>query len=753
MNTSRRDWLILGLISLGPMLLFGPMLLRGEVLFWGTPILQFIPWHDFALDVLREGHLPFWNPFSGFGAPLFANYQTALLYPPNFLLYVLGPAYAHGILVMVHLIWAGLGMALLARHLHLPTRGQLVAGVAFSLCGYLVARGSFISINHTAAWLPWIILVSDRLSVSSDSATTRNFISNILVLGVLFGLQWLAGHAQTAWYTLLFSLVWVTWRSLQKGGWADLARNAVGMLAAGALGFVLSAVQLIPTIEYLLQSQRSIGLDREFALTYSFWPWRLVGLLAPGLFGSPASGTYWGYGNYWEDAIYIGVFPLLMAMGAITSAVWRKDERRTLSYFLLATSAVVFFLALGKNTPVFRFLFDNVPTFDLFQAPTRWNLLFVFSLSLLSGIGITHWKTPEGRALYWTRLGTAGAGIIGVASYVGAIVLSDVEATFVPAFARAGLFLFASGLLTLFLKKRMEATVLMVVGAFLLIDMVSAGYGLNPSINQEVFQGQSELSKMVEGTERVYMPGDLEEQIKFEQTHRFDTYSPGVDWRLVREVGLPNTTMLDGIRSANNFDPFTTARFENWMSQINSLEPERQVQFLKLAGVRWQAGRDATGFLDVIYKDLGETTRARLLPRAIPVQSQYEALTKLTSTPFEATYEILIEAEDNALPVGSIGDARIIDQSNPNQVHVVSSSQDGGWLLLSESWYPGWRVFIDGEQTDLYRADYLFMGAWVPAGQHRVEFSYRPTYIIPVALMTALGWLGVVLAAVRLRKR
>ncbi len=74
------------LVILGPFLLFGRMLIRGEVLFWGTPLLQFVPWRQFAFQTLRQGYLPLWNPLLGMGAPLMANYQTALLYPPNFLI-------------------------------------------------------------------------------------------------------------------------------------------------------------------------------------------------------------------------------------------------------------------------------------------------------------------------------------------------------------------------------------------------------------------------------------------------------------------------------------------------------------------------------------------------------------------------------------------------------------------------------------------------------------------------------------------
>jgi len=121
----QRNHLVWILIVIGPILLFGPMLVRGEVLYWGTPMLQFVPWHQFALEVLKTGHLPLWNPLLGMGAPLLANYQSALLYPPNLLLFLFGPEYGHGVLVTLHLIWAGVGMALLVRRLGLDWDASL----------------------------------------------------------------------------------------------------------------------------------------------------------------------------------------------------------------------------------------------------------------------------------------------------------------------------------------------------------------------------------------------------------------------------------------------------------------------------------------------------------------------------------------------------------------------------------------------------------------------------------------------------
>ena len=63
----------------------------------------------------------------------------------------------------------------------------------------------------------------------------------------------------------------------------------------------------------------------ELALSYSFWPWRFLGLLAPNLFGSPATGDYWGFGVYWEDSIYVGLLTLIMGVHGI--ARWMRERR------------------------------------------------------------------------------------------------------------------------------------------------------------------------------------------------------------------------------------------------------------------------------------------------------------------------------------------------------------------------------------------------------------------------------------------
>ncbi len=325
-------------------------------------------------------------------------------------------------------------------------------------------------------------------------------------------------------------------------------------------------------------------------MTYSFWPWRLLGLLMPDLFGSPVRGDFWGYGNYWEDAIYIGVLPLLLALAGMVASLRSARKRESPAILLLTVSLIALLLALGKNTPIFPFLFRYIPTFDLFQAPARWNLLLVFSLALMAGFGLDLWRTPTGRGLYWTRLGTAGAAFIGLAGYLGAQLLGGVEPTFVRGFAIAGIWLAVSGLFSLFLPKDFSPAVQLTLAAFVLVDLVIAGSGLNPSQPSSVYQGGSALQQLErEGGTRLFMPADVEYTVTFERSHRFDTFNPGIAWSEVRDAGIPNTPMLDEIPSANNFDPLTTRRFRMLLDALPALQQESQDAILSLMNVGWVA--------------------------------------------------------------------------------------------------------------------------------------------------------------------
>jgi hypothetical protein len=90
------------------------------------------------------------------------------------------------------------------------------------------------------------------------------------------------------------------------------------------------------------------------------------------------------------------------------------------------------------------------------------------------------------------------------------------------------------------------------------------------------------------------------------------------------------------------------------------------------------------------------------------------------------------------------GEAEIIEET-PQRIVVRTSAEQPALLVQTDSYYPGWQATIDGVPAALLRADLLFRGVAVPAGEHTVELTYRPKkvlaalWIAPLALLSLLG--------------
>ena len=285
---------------IGPLVLFGKMLIKGEVIFWGTTYLQFTPWRWLAWNQMLSGELPLWNSNNGLGAPLLANYQSAMLYPPNILLWfgawiggISGLAVMQTILVMLHLIGSGIGFVYLTRNLQFKPLSQAITGISYALCMYQVSRASFLSINAVLVWIPWILFAVYQWIKAISNQNYSQARRYLLLQLFFFVCQLLGGHAQITWYTQIMAFIWMLFWSIQLVGWKRLFKFMGSYIAVSGLAVLISAIQLLPTLELLSVSQRASEVGLEYATNYSFWPWRFLNLLSPNLFGNPGTGNYW----------------------------------------------------------------------------------------------------------------------------------------------------------------------------------------------------------------------------------------------------------------------------------------------------------------------------------------------------------------------------------------------------------------------------------------------------------------------------
>lgn len=778
-------------------------------MFWGTPSLQFVPWRVLTWDLISSGELPLWNPLVGMGAPLLANYQSAIFYPPNWSLFLLDAiggvgwsAWGQGLLVFFHLAWAGTGMAYLVKQLGMSVLAQTICGLSFGLSGYLVARSGFLSINAALAWLPWILLFAFDI-VFEGFEKKRNPFRSVLILGLIVSMQLMAGHAQTFWYTMLLVLLWAGfWIVIivaedDSTRFASIRANKSRILRPWLwLGLVLvvacalSAIQLIPTAEYLLNSPREEVVEYEYAMTYSFWPWRFITLLVPNMFGSPVTGDYWGYGNYWEDNIYIGLLPLVFALAAIIHAIKirRISPKRPkiaevsakyrfsklepiihvpkiyikLTIFLVCILIVSMVLALGKNTPVFPWLYRHVPTFSLFQAPTRFSILAVISLVLLTGLGVDTWRRPENRALYWTRLATAGALSISIGAGLTWLLLGEVSPTFIRATVIAGFLGVGIGLLTLTAPtsypheyhKKPEPKQRIWMGSvviFVMLDLLVAGWGLIPAIDQDYYSKPSpnagDLRSQLMGR-RLYIPAAEEYRLKFDRFMRFEAFDSGEGWHNLRASMLPNLFIFDGIPSVNNFDPLVPDRYAQWMDNLGSLlnqgNSEKVADLLNLMGAGLVEFIDPSTSYGVRFDAVDGGSRVRWVPCAYYTNTSAEAWDRVFNGQDNFDTTVVLEGDERSSDpacadfAGSGQAISIFESANYLKIRV--NSEAPGWLVLSDTWYPGWRAYVDGKAIPIIRANYVFRAVELSAGTQDVELVYSPPSFWLGLGISTLGW-------------
>ncbi len=293
---------------------------------------------------------------SGAGAPLLANYQTAVFYPPNWLT----PAAARSAGDVLDRACCmssgpGSGCGCLPARWDLPTFGRGISTLSYAL-SRLPDRAAGIVPHGGSRRVDSLAVLAGAPRRHSDRAQPRD----VGWLALVFGMQLLAGHAQTTLYSSFGVGLYVLWRAVH-GQRRDRALRVFGIVLAGvgvALGAAVAAVQLIPTAEYLLESQRSGGLDYETLTNLSYHPLRLFTLFSPNFFGTPADGSYLAKGIYFEDAAYIGFIPLISALAAVVGWFRKRrmpDEHPTFATvpFWALLALVALFIRNGQAYPAF----------------------------------------------------------------------------------------------------------------------------------------------------------------------------------------------------------------------------------------------------------------------------------------------------------------------------------------------------------------------------------------------------------------
>lgn len=680
------------------------------------PVRQQIPWRKIAIDQWKDRILPLWSPYNFSGAPLLANIQAAALYPLNILFFFFSFVDAWTILIILQPLMAGLFMYWYLRSLTLRPAAGLLGAIAWSFSGFAIAWMTWGTIVHVALWLPLVLLSIDKLI--EGKKRSQNIVWSLL-LAVGLAMQVFAGHIQIALYCIGVALAYAGYRIWQLRG---NRRKSVLWIALGIGIFILvAAIQWLPMITLVFESVRIFEAE-NWAREGWFIPWQnLAQFVAPDFFGNPATLNYWGIWNYGEFIGYIGAVPLLFAFFSVLN----KNRGKDIIFWTVSAGLA---LAFSLPTPIAKFPYlMRLPVLSALQ-PSRLLVVIDFSLVILAAYGFDLWlRKREGN----TKGVIIGIGIIifalwGIVLQGGEDFLVSKRNLMLP----TTLFIFGSFLLLApRLLKRYKTTYIIGI-LFIMItvfDLWRFGWKFTPFTDRKYFFPETQTISFLK-----------------QQPKPFRVMS--TDKRILP----PNVLAYFGIETIEGYDPLISERYEELMAAVGRGKPDIAPPFgfnriitlesidsplLPILNVRYILSLTDIdrSFVKKVFQE-GETRvyeythampRAYIADTVFWVKTKQEAIQALFEVSKQANYFAVVESIQK--PVESIHRSEsgvvTIRSYSSSAISIEADVKQSSFLVLSESYSLLWRLRIDGVDAPFYRTNYGFMGAIVPAGIHRVEFT------------------------------
>lgn len=721
------------------------------------PIQQYLPWRIYAVESLRSGLLPLWNPYAFCGTPFLANLQSALLYPANLVFLLSGARHGFGVSAILHLTLGGLFTVGLLRTLGRARAAAVFGALVFMFNGFVVTWLEFPSLSlWTLMWLPGILLCYER------ALRTRGPLWPALCAGAL-GLQFLGGHLQiSAYIGLAFGLYAAL--HVIAGPREPTGRGralAVAVIAA-AVGVALAAAQILPTLELAGHTGR-VAREAGAAVRTSFPLTHLVLYLVPNFFGNPVHANYWGSFpapetlNFFETACYVGILPLFLAVWSL-----RRPRRREV-WFFGGLTALALLAALGS--PLYLVLYHGVPGFEQLAGLARVLSLAAFGMAGLSAVGLD--DLLRRREPTSPRAAGATAAVVALA-VTGTLALfwptvTDPEFTAqLPDFPsyllrQVGYFALLAGasVVLVTLRARMRAgpwalTCLAVLTA----DLFGFGIWFNPFVSPRMAYPETEETRWLEQHARHSRVTSLA--------------SDGLDWMAHNSpmiFGLRDIHGSDSLRVRRSFEIVTGPKLEQatYPPPESGLMDSLSVEYLmtrRPVGEGWEPARVGEA---PVYRNPDATPRARVVSKVLRADDQ-TARGALAQNAEGLRNTALVEPEaelpewwrPSARPSQPIEvSSTRFERDDADVIALVTDTRADGMLILSDSYYPGWRASLDGEPATIHRANYAFRGVAVPAGRHRVEMRYEPAsfrvglFVSLVALALLVGGCGFYLVSER----
>jgi hypothetical protein len=704
------------------------------------------------VDLLKHGTFPFWNPYQYCGIPLLAALQPGVLYPPHVFYLLLPFPTVWNWLIILHFLLAGIAVYLFLAHMKSSEEGAFVGAMIFMLSGYLLSVHNLLPHLFAVSWFPFILLFFLK-HFETGRIRDAVFVSLFLLM------QFLSGAPEILMMSVLALFIVTLFLHSFIDQPVSSYNRMRSFLIIVSLFLLLSAVQLLPFYELKAQSIRQGGLTYFESSVWSM-AWRdFIQFFVPDPFGNMMNDQKYWQNQSWLKTIYLGIVPFCLSTFYFVTA-----GRRRWLFALLMVISLIF--ALGGNTPAYKVLY-RIPPFSSVRYPVKFLFLFFFIISVTSGLGLDKFRQGVAEqnkrvhgaihlffylgfffALVWAYTVLFRERVVRLFDSIGfkpeAYNLVDVNIHDIRRFCFFA-FLFCI-LLLVYRRVARKRLVLVFMVTILGLDLFLANYGFYSSLPWEFYIRPHEFAR------EIVKKGKMDRYFMTPKTHTVYDRFPK-DEAAMASPYAP----LSELYTVEGAEVLRLSRYDIFVHFLKSAPSIQEAErFFDIAGVRYLVSivkLDDDDFSLLGSMTLGDATlylyeyndypgRFLLFSRVRGVPDEKSMIKAMADRSTDLRRELIVlgKVPQPKSPPTMPGKVEVVTYE-PNSVVLKSETAQDSFLYASDAFYPGWRAYVDGQRTEILRANLAFRAVKVPAGEHTVLFRYVPISFYVGLVLTVIGFI------------
>ena len=675
--------------------------------------------------------------------------------------------------------------------------GALISGLIFMLSGYLLSVHSLLTIFLSSIWTPLIMLFF-RKAINAEGL--KNKILTAIFITVSFlggGIEIVYGNFFILLLMVIFSpmpnapFVEDDPRRYRFVRSVPIYWGRIKSLFIVSILFLfLSAIQLFPFVELFHHSIRGSGMTYQEATTWSFAPKDILLFFLPDAYGYFLDMKKYWVTQCWFKTLYTGGLPFLLS-----SFFFIFGRNRKLFSILIFFSV---FLSLGHYNPIYPFVFKYIPFFNGIRYPVKFLYIFILVLSITAGLGFERLTefSKECEHKGYKNLFIVFSLICGF--FLLFLVLGHKEIDHFlklkeidfPQFNHLSVnlfhakrFFFYLALFFLLIRVGDEvrwkgwAKILLIF--FLTTDLLGNMGFYWKEKTADYFQ-KTRISEIISSDKDPFRIFSTGKTIAMDTPILVADPSP---MNVFKEKHLPSFNLMFRLHDIWGIDVIRVKRTDDlykvfigtpsisatnlinlygikYIISVTPIEgdPRFELIYARIEGLKGKKEDLLNENTIKLYKIRSPFPRAWLV-KDFRVLDSKTILSRITQKEFYPEREVFLEETPkwNAEATGGrrgtplrkkndVGEplsglpqkVEILSETN-NRLQLFAETTENSLLVLSDTYYPGWKAFVDGTPQKIYRANYAFRAVPLSAGTHRLEFVYDPMSFKLGAIVTFLG--------------